>query len=155
MHCDCATDGLTRCGSHKCSNSLGSTILLPFGGTYVSSLNMRRRKFSASILQLDFIAHMFTGFGQSKVPTAEAVSWPYCKMDRDCTGWCGKAPAYCVNQVCQCFPPKTAQMWQLPNCNIPSDCPSGWCGRSGSYCVNHRCQCHPSKKIASEEQAIP
>ncbi|KAG5560405.1 hypothetical protein RHGRI_003651 [Rhododendron griersonianum] len=45
-------------------------------------------------------------FTPSKTPTAEAVMWPYCKINEDCRGWCGKAPAYCVNQVCQCFPPR-------------------------------------------------
>ncbi|KAE9453023.1 hypothetical protein C3L33_15090, partial [Rhododendron williamsianum] len=45
-------------------------------------------------------------FTPSKTPTVEAVMWPYCKINEDCRGWCGKAPAYCVNQVCQCFPPR-------------------------------------------------
>ncbi|KAG5560404.1 hypothetical protein RHGRI_003651 [Rhododendron griersonianum] len=49
---------------------------------------------------------MLVGFTPSKTPTAEAVMWPYCKINEDCRGWCGKAPAYCVNQVCQCFPPR-------------------------------------------------
>lgn len=72
-----------------------------FGGRYIFILLLFGVTFDNDTCVL-----LFAGFTPSKTPTAEAVMWPYCKINEDCRGWCGKAPAYCVNQVCQCFPPR-------------------------------------------------